>query len=95
MKVRINIQSDVASIQEAEELKNKMEDLLKLYGLQGSAQGDKYPSGAAYNGIYMKQKQKKKKAAPPKFDPKYDPSQYLKGKPAAKKEVKKEVKKEE
>ncbi len=94
MKVHINIQSDVAGIQEAEELKNKIEDLLKLYGLEGSVQGDKYTSGAAYNCVYRKQK-KKKKADKPKFDPKYDPSQYFKGKPEAKKEVKKEDKKEE
>ncbi len=90
MRVMFTINADKAGAQEAEELKNKIEDLCKEYGLDGSARGDGYATGASYNGTYQTKKSKKDK---PKSEPKYNPSQYLKVEKKGKKE-KKEKKQE-
>lgn len=75
MKFMFTINADVAGSPKAEELKDKIVELCKQYGLAGDVRGEKYPSGASYTATYQKQK----KAAKPKLDPKYDPSQYFKG----------------
>ncbi|MBU7007088.1 hypothetical protein [Phosphitispora fastidiosa] len=85
MKIMLSINADVQGTPKAEELKDKLVELFKQYGLDGSVRGDKYPSGVSYTAAYQK---KQKKAAKPKYDPKYDPSQYFN---ATKKQEKNEV----
>ena len=89
MRVMFTISADEAGSQKAEELKNKIADLVKEYGLTGAVRGEGYAKGASYTGSYNQKAgkaAKKGKADKPKWDPKYDPSQYFKPKLAKKEE---------
>lgn len=94
MKVMVTIHATEANIDQAEELKSKLADLLKEYKLTGDLRGDKYPTGASYTGAYQKVAKAAKSKSETKYVPNFDPSQYFKA-PEVKKEVKKEVKTEQ
>lgn len=76
MKVMFTINADKKNLKEAQELRDKFENLVKEYGLESTIKGDIPQMGNNFSGSYSKPKSKSK----PKFVPKYDPSQYFKPK---------------